>query len=466
MSRKIIHNFYVPVYRDLMSVTDYVQNFQSKSIGSMYMIIVSRVWRRGHTWTVGEGYFGKIEECAKEYDSGNLCANVDDKELAELLGVNLRHVRRMREQLVALGLVETRKEGYHGTGNYYRVGKVLSPGEYGRHNEALYIDRWLSEVEEQKENNKGVVNPEELEFVIKLREVLDYKKFKASAQASNVAADDHISRHGQPDSTEKVARENASTTEETEGYLVPYNNNRIKGTTSSSTTTVVAVQDSLFDETVDLSYINERTSPVELGRALLREHARVEESDLKGYLKSLMDKHKIVLDPIMASQMFYSTFVDAWFKKFPPPRGSKLSVQIVTWWKALSLDLRRPDLVAEPKKNTIVASKIEGVKNWYEFSFILRELFNNNGGAKFFKNFKHVTWLQSAVNKEVYKLTEFRSMVNVESLRNVKLVDVDEVQRKLDERLAQAAKDFGFDDDEDDELDIDDLLSLDDKGEI
>lgn len=482
MSKRILAQFYVPVYRDLMMVPDYVKNFQSKSIGSMYTIIVSRIWRKGFAWSKQEGYYGFIERCAKEYDNGHLTAYMDDEELADLLGVGERHVRRLRDQLVELGLVEATKDGYHGTGNFYRLGEVLSQNEYGNHNEVLYIEKWLKQIDDERDSGGGNVDPNNLPFVQSIRKtlvspsakkkttpkgerVIRRKESSSSNQADPAPLDPHlaiqsqISGHTEPDQAPKPRREEPVQDGETQPQENPYNNKKIKGITSNSTTTV-ATQGSLWEESVDLSYINEGITPSKLGQALVREHGRVGEEALKAYLRSLLKEKGMQLPSQTAGVLFYSTFVDVWLKRFPPPPSSKLSTSIIAWWKALALDLERNDLLANPKRNMIAASQIKGVSNWFEFSFLLKEMFNNNGGYRHFQDFKHITWLQTSINKDLYKLSEFRKLTKGSNLKNAVPVNVDKVQEELDARLAEAMRQFQQDEDSDDGLDLDSILSL------
>lgn len=462
MSKRMLNQFFVPVYRDLMLIPEYTKHFQSKAVGSFHMILKAHVWRRGYHWTKSEGYYGPFLNCAKEYDNGKLVAHMKDEVLADLLGVGQRHIRRLRSQLKDLGLIDYKKESYKSTAYYYVVGEVLRPSDYGGANEVFFDEKWLKQIEDQK-NTYGEVLPDELDFVSLLRNVLNYVQEDNGNSNGDDSSDTILAIHSQdcghtePESEILDVEETTTETIKIEADETPYKDNRIKGTINSST---VTVQDGLFESEIDLGYIKSTMSSAELGRALIREHNRVGDNNLRAYLENLTTQEGIHLDPYKKESMYYSSFVDGWFKAFPP--SGKMSTAIGTWWKALSIDLGRSDLLKDPKKNTIILSKIEGVRNWFEFSFLVKELFNNNGGFKFFQGFKHITWLKTSLDKEVYKLQEFRNAVDVTQLKNVKKIDIDEVQRELDRRLDEAVKQQNSSDGEEyNDIDIDDLLSLD-----
>lgn len=457
MSKSVINQFYVPMYRDLLSVPDYMKHFQTKSIGGMYTLLKSRIWRRGYSWTKSEGYFGPLLKCAIEYDNGNLCVAIADTELAEILGVTTRSVRRLRNQLVDLGLAEVAKEEYKSDFYFYRIGKVLAPNEYGNSNEVLFEERWLKEIEDHRDLYGEVVFSE-LDFVQKLHEILNGKNNKNKNFSAIVDMDVRISGHGCPESEIFDQGEIASTTSKIGDEKYLYKDKNIKGSINRSTEES-KMQNSLFETEVDLSYIDENISVAELGRAITREANRAGKSKLKKHLRQVAKDLDLYIDPQRSRPLFLSTFVDAFFKHRPP--SGKLSTAMHVWWKALAIDLDRPDLVADPKRVMIVLSRLNSINNWHEFSYLVKELFNENGGYRFFAEFKHVVWLTKAIQQNVYKLQDFRNTVDVTKLKNAKKINVDEVQAEIDARLAAMKKKIESEESKTNinDSELDDLLS-------
>ena len=150
-----INRIYVPVYTDLLRNATYVSRFDSKAIGSMYRILAAHIWRLDKDDTSRAGYRGKVfSALAAEYEAGNLVSYFDDSKLADMLGITPRYVRKLRNQLVELGLVEAKKVDPKAAKYMYKLGEVVAPGDYGHIHEVLFMDRWLADILEVKKGKK------------------------------------------------------------------------------------------------------------------------------------------------------------------------------------------------------------------------------------------------------------------------------------------------------------------------
>ena len=144
-----INKIFVPVYVELLRNKKYAQRFDSKAIGTMYRLLAANIWRADTADTAARGYRGEVfQTLAKEYEAGNLVSYFDDKTLAEMLGVTPRYIRKLRAQLIELGLVEAKQVENGAAKYYYKLGEVIAKADYGYLHEVLFIDKWLADIQD------------------------------------------------------------------------------------------------------------------------------------------------------------------------------------------------------------------------------------------------------------------------------------------------------------------------------
>ena len=150
-----INKVFVPVYTELLRNKVYAQRFDSKAIGTMYRLLAANIWRLDSSDTAARGYRGNVfSTLAQEYEAGNLVSYFDDKNLAEILGVTPRYIRKLRSQLVNLGLIEARQVENGAAKYYYKLGEVIAKDDYGYMHEVLYIDKWLADIRDVAKGKK------------------------------------------------------------------------------------------------------------------------------------------------------------------------------------------------------------------------------------------------------------------------------------------------------------------------
>ena len=149
-----INRVYVPVYTELLRRPVYAKYFDARTLGTLYRVLSAHIWRLDSKETSSSGYRGTVfKTLATEYENGNLVCYFDDKALADMLGVTKRYIRKLRNQLQGLGLIEARqvesKAKY-----YYKLGEVIAKDDYGFLHEVLYMDKWLAQVQKLKGTDK------------------------------------------------------------------------------------------------------------------------------------------------------------------------------------------------------------------------------------------------------------------------------------------------------------------------
>lgn len=176
-----INKIFVPVYTELLRNKTYTQRFDSKAIGTMFRVLAANIWRLDSKDTSSRGYRGQIfATLAQEYEAGNLVCYYDDKTLAELLGITPRYVRKLRSQLIELGLVEATQVENGAAKYYYKLGEVIDHDNYGTIHEVLFIDKWLADIQQV---NKG--RKERAEFEDQLLALKNGEKDTTGDQFSN-----------------------------------------------------------------------------------------------------------------------------------------------------------------------------------------------------------------------------------------------------------------------------------------
>lgn len=152
-----INKVFVPVYTELLRNKKYAQRFDSRAVGTMYRLLAANIWRLDTSDTAARGYRGEVfSTLANEYENGNLVSYYDDKQLAETLGVTQRYIRKLRSQLIELGLIEARQVENGAAKYYYKLGEVVAKDSYGYMHEILYIDKWLADIAAVKKGKKTV----------------------------------------------------------------------------------------------------------------------------------------------------------------------------------------------------------------------------------------------------------------------------------------------------------------------
>jgi len=146
----------VPV--SLLEVPAFVRYFDSKSIGSIYRVLCSKVWRKSSV-SVKKSAGDRFFTLSKLYDSGYLSSIYDLSSLASAVGYTERNVRRDLDKLIELGLVVVEKINGE---VFYIVGESSLTGKTGLslgvHSEYFYINRWRDFVNYASEYDQTKLN--------------------------------------------------------------------------------------------------------------------------------------------------------------------------------------------------------------------------------------------------------------------------------------------------------------------
>lgn len=450
-------SFYVPVYKKLLDVKEYVKYFDSKSIGAYYRLLCSRVWRLDVEETLEEGYGGSATfTLAKEYERGNLTAYISDKELSDLLCVSTRHIRRMRSILHNLGLINYVREEKKESAFFYKVGETIKSKEYGKYNEIFFIDRWLKQVDDFKKKNKSkFASTEEIPFVKQLICLLDNSiKLEENnivqIESELVEFKDNLFDVGHtcpPSWTymSDIDEENVEKNDVQDGDILTAmkrpNNNSINNNLKNN------YQEPLFGEENRVSLedlVYGASSVSKLGGNLLKavkefgydkvsDFIVMTESNLSGTKTPLAD---FVMNTFMVKQPQSNIVTLMW-----------------QWWIALSLDFSRPTMRSDATRAKMVFSKIP-VKNWSEFKYLIS--LARTKKVQNFQSMETPTWLYNLTQNFVVKLDEFRKQalnmsnaeVNITIAETLKsLEEAENAMYKIvaEKGLTDDLEDFDFD---------------------
>lgn len=124
----------------LLEIPEFVRNFDSKPIGSVYRVLCSRVWRKPKE-ALRPNSTKRIKLLTDLYEGGMLVSLYDLTDLSDAVGFDERSVRRSVKSLSELGLLTYEKiDGEH----FYIVGETSLQGRssVGVYTEALYLNRW------------------------------------------------------------------------------------------------------------------------------------------------------------------------------------------------------------------------------------------------------------------------------------------------------------------------------------
>lgn len=401
-------SFYIPVYKKLLDIKEYVKYFDSKSIGAFYRILCSRVWRLDIEETIEEGYNGEATRVlAREYESGNLVAYISDKELADILCVSDRHIRRMRSNLINLKLIEVKRGDKKEATYFYKLGETIRVKEYGKYNEIFFIDKWLKQVDDfKKKNKKKDVSTEYIPFVQDLIKNLD-STFKDVCEdleldsglieyKSSIFESGHTCpaiRTYMSDTEEKIVVDLFDQDGDIEEIMKSPNNNSINNNYKNN------YQEPLFGENDRVSMddlIYGSSSVSKLGGNLLKAVKEFGYEKVSNYIISTEGNLKNTKTPL-------ADFVMNKFTEFRPE--SKVVTLIWQWWVALSLDFNRPTLRSDSTRAKIMFSKLP-VQDWSEFKYLVN-LARTKKSQNFF-SMETPTWLYNLLNSFSVKLEEFR----------------------------------------------------------
>lgn len=463
-------DYFVPTYRSLMQVPQYSRKFETKSIGIMYKYITSRIWRMTVADTKHGGYYAeRFFKAAREYENGYLCAVLKDEEIADNLGIGRRYVRRMRNQLEKLGLLTYEKadDAYHSTLYLYRLGIVLRD-ERVSHKvmEALYIEDWVHQVQSFEKSSRNAVVPyKDLEFVMKINEVLGES---GTARTHQVGTNSTANVEPPvPDRSTNNAREYVVGDDKTQTAKFSRKENDIhlllhtrKG--ERRTKMENPNQPALFttNEKHSGSYsISLSMTPTAFGRAIVKASSEGKLQQVKEQLDKLAVSEGLNITNPYRKLLPLSSFVDSWFRKNEP--NCKLSTAIMVWWRMLALDLNRKDFLANYQKTMAIINKIE-LHNWKEFSYILKEIyFNNEKGLTRLRSLEHVSWLTGTINKNLWRVEGvFGNHTEVSDLDVLETRARIQREREKDAKILEQYMDPDAEDTASSD-DYDDLLTLD-----
>lgn len=130
----------------LLKIPEYMRWFDSATIGSLYRLLSSKIYRRG----VNQLRFYKegtyLTELAKRYDAGKLCCYMTDEEIQDAMLMQGRRIIDLKKELQELKLikVEKFKDGY-----IYELGIIYQHQDTdgyktGQESEGHYIDQWYT----------------------------------------------------------------------------------------------------------------------------------------------------------------------------------------------------------------------------------------------------------------------------------------------------------------------------------
>ena len=137
-----VNERFVMVPVSLLDVPEFVRYFDSKAIGSIYRVLVSKVWRKS-SFETRKNSSKRIKKLAEFYEKGYLVSMHELSSLAEAVGYDERTVRREINMLEYLNLIKIHKEEKN---TYYVVGEVgligKSGASMGMMSEGFYLDFW------------------------------------------------------------------------------------------------------------------------------------------------------------------------------------------------------------------------------------------------------------------------------------------------------------------------------------
>lgn len=441
-------SFYIPVYKKLLDIKEYVKYFDSKSVGAFYRIICSRVWRLDIEETTEEGYRGTVTQfLARQYEKGSLVSYISDKELSDLLGVSARHVRRLRTNLVSLGLIETKREEKKESAYFYKVGKTLKSNTYGKYNEVFFIDKWLKEADDCK---KKKYLTENIPFVKLLKSVFDHEKEYNTCQEIDSELEDFKDEILESGHTCPAIRTYMSDISDEKNLVVDDQDGEIQDSmklpnNNSINNNLKNYQNGLFEEeemTSMKDLIDKGSSSSKIGGNLLKAVKEFSYEEVRDFLQEkdfVLNNSKTPLaDYVM--KLFLETKPD-----------SKIVTLMWQWWIALSLDYKRPTMRSDVTRAKIIFSKLP-CETWEEFKYLV-----SLAKAKKVQNFAAMetpTWLYNLLNSFSPKLDEFRSQsVNLsraeinQSLEKV-LKDFEEAGKQMQsfvDKLSMTVDEDSFD---------------------
>lgn len=441
-------SFYIPVYKKLLDIKEYVKYFDSKSVGAFYRIICSRVWRLDTDETVEEGYRGTATYfLASQYEKGSLVSYITDKELSDLLGVSARHIRRLRTNLVSLGLIEVKREDKKASAYFYKVGKTLKSKTYGKYNEVFFIDKWLKQVDDFNKRRDSTLN---IPFVQLLMSVFDHEKEYNVCQEIDSELEDFKDEIFESGHTCPAIRTYMSRSEdeknlvsddqdgENKDFMKRPNNNSINNNLKN-------YQNGLFEEEEMTSLrdlVDNFSSSSRIGGNLLKAVKQFSYDDVKDFLQGKDNSLKHSKTP-------FADYVMKLFLETKPE--SKLVTLMWQWWIALSLDFKRPTMRSDATRAKIIFAKIP-CNNWEEFRYLV-----NLAKSKKVQNFASMetpTWLYNLLTNYAGKLDEFReqsvhlSRAEINSSLERVLKDFEEEDKKMKslvDTLSMEIEDSDFD---------------------
>ena len=447
---------YVQVYKNLMHIKEYAKYFDTKAVGGMYRLIQARVWRVGVAGTKGMGYFSTdILAVARYFDAGKLAAVSSDVDMAGWLGVTERHVRRLRKQLIDLGLVKVQKvNDTRGSNFIYVVGEYYGSSEVGNLVEMFFIQDWLKQIEAYKATHDTLIT-EELPFVAALTQVLSSGKKKQEIYDNGVG-------HTGPGvwtymSTNSPNKGATNTAEDGDNEIMgdSYKDNDIITRKNS-----IAEQPSLgfeVEPTFDLSSLNFGLTPdkfVSMVRVFEEEFGK---DVVVNHLQTLAEKESFTIKGGFREALPYSSIFDAWMRK---ARFSerKVGTLLLCWWKLLGLDLDRPHHFSGVQKSRIILSKAK-VNHWGEFSYLLHtNMLHSQRGFDKVRGLSQISWLVKWINDIAWKLKEYRATYepvdDIDILRAHAKMDREDAERK--ERMKEQLSKFSGTEDATDVEDISD----------
>lgn len=459
-----IPDHHVPVYKKLTTVRVYNKYFESKAIGAVYKLLVSRIWRLNLSDTRNQGYFAPLFlELARLYGDGKLAATYTDKELAEATMVTERHIRRTRIQLEKLGLLKFQKVGTRGNSYIYLLGDVLGNNDYGKYAEALYIRKWVREWDECKTTHGSVIESE-LPFASKIMEILAPNQTMKTTESDELGPVCPRSWSSMSKDSEDEGDDNTVQDSNSKDGRMPYNKNVVINTFG---VLKLADQPGLgFDvgpSTVDLSAIHLDMAPTKFVSAIRKAHEEMGPGAVKKRLSTLAKEGTLTLRGGYRETLFYSTFFDAWMRK----RGQvdvKTSTLVLCWWHLLAIDLDKPQFLRDTKKTRMILSKSKPLHHWGEFSYLLNtQMLNTNRGFDKLRGLEHVSWLVNWTNQIHWKLEEYRKQyVHVDDVDVLQARSaIKREQAEYDKKIESMIERLGSDQEETTDLDIDELLEMD-----
>lgn len=460
--KKPFREFYVPVYKKLLEVPQYVKYFDSKSIGAAYRLIASRIWRLDKIETEEAGYFSEpFLSLADYYERGYLAAHISDTELADLVGVSQSYARKIRANLQNLGIAKITKAAKNGNGYFYVLGQLAKQDEYGTYLEYLYIDSWLKQVDDWRRND---VFPKFIELMEKYLNGAGKEKNLTASDSTESRSDSTESEIG----TENVAREDDKEGKNQSTFSLPYKDNNYNSKDSKITgKTKEPVLAPLFGELenspVSLMDIlgNLNFSPVQLKKRILEAIA------VHGKDKTISYLSKILNSDVTAKRLKLTNLFTNWYKKFRPE--NKFSVLVWVWWAMYALDTNTPEIAHISGKNLserrVSMQKIYASVNsmpiteFDEFLYVIDSVTKNNGEVKLL-GLKNISWLTNLVKQHNDLVLQFREAKNniSNALTSRSMVELRQrIQQEEERQREELYK--GISKAELDSIDIDEFLS-------